>query len=56
MRRNILVTATAVILAIGSGSLQASTCGVCRRAYAAAVPLEKTAGQGLDGLEPPPYS
>ena len=51
MRRNILVTATAVILAIGSGSLQAGSCTGCRRAYADAVPVEKTVGPGLSGWQ-----
>ena len=35
MRRNILVTAIAVILTVGSGSLHASSCSICRRGYAA---------------------
>jgi hypothetical protein len=35
MRRYILVTAIAVILTIGSGSLQASSCASCRRGHAA---------------------
>ena len=51
MRRNILVTATALILAIGSGSLQASTCRNCRRAYTAAVPVEKPVGPSLSGWQ-----
>ena len=46
MRRNILVTATAVILAIGSGSLRA-TCSGCMRGYADAIPVSAPVGTSL---------
>jgi hypothetical protein len=50
MRRNILVTAIAVVLTIGSGSLQASSCGSCRRGNAA-LSVREPVGASLSGWQ-----
>ena len=50
MRRNILVTAMAVVLTIGSGSLQASGCPSCRRGYAALSSCSSCTRRGNDAL------
>ena len=49
MRRNILVTAIAVVLTIGSGSLQA-TCSSCRRGNAA-LSVREPVGASLSGWQ-----
>ena len=50
MRRNILVTAIAVVLTIGSGSLQASGCPSCREGYAA-LSVRELGGASLSGWQ-----
>ena len=51
MRRNILVTAIAVVLTIRSGSLQASSCSSCTRRGNDALSVREPGGASLSGWQ-----